>query len=96
MLKLLLNRKGLLVDMAEDGLENGIQATISIRSSGFRKLIAGLTGCTLEDDIQKYLKAGADIVLSKPLRIEELDMVLSHVQRNGPFSKNSMKLMESQ
>jgi len=55
---------------------DGPEATRRIRELGYEGLIIGVTGNTLPVDIEFFMKAGATIVLSKPLSVERLDNVL--------------------
>jgi DNA-binding response OmpR family regulator len=50
-------------------------------------LIIGVTGNVLDDDVNEYLEAGADLVIGKPLRMELLNKLLVHIQMNGSDSK---------
>ena len=54
---------------------------------GFRNLIVGVTGNVLDDDVDEYLKAGADIVLAKPLKLDLLQTLLNHVKKQGSHSR---------
>ena len=74
-------------------IQGGIAATKQLRDKGFKHLIIGVTGYVLEEDVTEYLMAGADLVLSKPLRIDVLDMLLAHVDSKGYFSKPGMTLV---
>lgn len=47
------------------------------------RYIIGITGNVLDDDITAFLLAGANMVLLKPLRLQEMDLVLQHIQRTG-------------
>jgi len=62
---------------------NGITATMALRKLGFRNKIAGLTGNAMDDDIQKFIDAGADLVFSKPLPISLLNEFLLDCEING-------------
>eukprot|EP00607_Mallomonas_marina_P010088 CAMPEP_0182419394 /NCGR_PEP_ID=MMETSP1167-20130531/3864_1 /TAXON_ID=2988 /ORGANISM="Mallomonas Sp, Strain CCMP3275" /LENGTH=479 /DNA_ID=CAMNT_0024594303 /DNA_START=177 /DNA_END=1616 /DNA_ORIENTATION=- len=110
MLKLLLRKKGVTVEMAEDGREalsivqskpgyysmifmdnmmpymNGMEVTSVLRREGFDRMIIGLTGCAMDDDIKKYVDAGADLVLTKPMNITALDSVLRLIHQQGTKS----------
>ena len=46
-------------------------------------MIIGLTGNAMDDDVQLFLHAGADEVLVKPLKAEQLDEIFAHLQING-------------
>ena len=45
--------------------QSGIDATRGIRAAGFERLIFGLTGDALDEDVQGFLDAGADCVIGK-------------------------------
>ena len=46
---------------------DGPTATKAIRALGYTGKIFGLTGNALQSDIDLFLNAGADLVLTKPL-----------------------------
>ena len=73
---------------------NGIDATRAIRGLGYRHLIIGCTGNVMEDDVRCYLDAGADMVLYKPLRMNQLELLLKHLNAKGSLSIEGMKLKE--
>ena len=60
-----------------------MEATASLRSLGFDGLIIALTGNVMDDDISEFMRAGADAVLAKPLRSQQLGQILSYVEDNG-------------
>eukprot|EP01036_Dinobryon_divergens_P061674 gene61674-biopygen14791 len=75
---------------------NGVEATRALREQGFQYLIIGVTGNVLEDDITEYLAAGADMILSKPLKIRSLQLILDFVAENGPvISRPDCQLVEN-
>ena len=47
----------------------GIECTQKFRESGYEKLIFGLTGNTLDVEIDDFINAGANVVLPKPLQV---------------------------
>ena len=52
-----------------------------MRTLGFRGAVIGLTGHASEDDANAFLARGADAVVVKPVRVEELLEVLEkHVR----------------
>jgi len=57
-------------------------------------LLIGVTGNVLEDDLAEYLNAGADLILSKPMKIATLQMLLDFIAMNGVTSKADMMLIE--
>ena len=48
---------------------NGPEATAELRKAGYRGLVVGVTGNVLQDDIDHFIRSGADAVLAKPLSI---------------------------
>ena len=55
---------------------HGPDTAAAIRSLGFTGKIIGVTGNALPDDIEEFQRKGADHVLIKPLKAEELAKVL--------------------
>ena len=55
---------------------NGPTATARLREMGCRCLIVGVTGNVLPADVTLYKEHGANAVLTKPLRLEDLESVL--------------------
>ena len=55
---------------------DGPTATVEIRRLGFTGLLVGLTGQLHTEDIEVFLKSGADKVLGKPLQTDLLRMAL--------------------
>ena len=65
-----------------------------MRANGYRNLIIGVTGNVLDDDIQKYLQAGADLILGKPLKMDKLIALLKFAEVYGTISHPGKRLME--
>ena len=55
---------------------HGPDTAAAIRSLGFTGKIIGVTGNALSDDIEEFQRKGADHVLIKPLKAEELAKIL--------------------
>lgn len=70
---------------------SGIEATSIIRSLGYTGLIIGLTGNALDDDVDAFLKAGADCVTLKPFREEHLNALLDFLTEHGCESNPKIK-----
>ena len=51
---------------------SGISATHILRENNFTGLMFGCTGNSLQDDQQKFIKAGVNLVLIKPIQPKEL------------------------
>ena len=56
---------------------DGPTATKRIRELGYKGIIVGVTGNALSFDVQKFISSGADKVLSKPLKIDDLISTMS-------------------
>ena len=54
---------------------------------GYQNLIIGLTGNAFSEDKVPFLNSGADIVLSKPLKANLLEKLLSFMQTSGVRSR---------
>jgi len=74
--------------------QNGVQAVRKLREGGFAQLVVGVTGNVLDDDVMHYLCAGADMVITKPVRVTLLKMLLLHVMQHGTLSRPGMELFE--
>lgn len=71
---------------------SGPQAATAMRRASYPFFIVGLTGNVLEDDVDDFLSAGADIVLPKPLKIHMLEMVINFAILTGMKSRPGMTL----
>lgn len=64
---------------------DGVEALGLIRAGervvGHRRLIYMFTANVFDDDVQRYLAAGADGVLKKPIDLAELHLCLAHAER---------------
>ena len=56
---------------------SGPAATEKIRSEGYEGLIVGVTGNALSEDIDFFIKSGADAVLTKPIDIAQLQEMVA-------------------
>eukprot|EP01041_Mallomonas_annulata_P011527 gene11527-24115_t len=61
----------------------GVEATEQIRALGYSNLIVGVTGNAMEDDVKTFLRAGADMIFTKPLKLEHLHALILHTNING-------------
>jgi len=59
---------------------DGPTATFTIRNLGYTKPIIGLTGNSLQTDIDIFISKGANKVILKPLNITELDEMLNFIK----------------
>ena len=62
---------------------------------GYNKLILGVTGNTMAEELRDFLLLGADIVLPKPLKTQLLDQLLVLIEQKGCNSQEGMKLISS-
>jgi len=71
---------------------NGPEASKAIRSLGYTGKIVGISGNVNEEDVKIFLSSGADLVLSKPVKKDDLIEVLqkfsSHRYESFVASKN--------
>jgi len=56
---------------------SGVEMTKNLRAYGRKDLIVGVTGNALAEDQREYLDAGADYVLTKPVREDDLKDMLA-------------------
>ena len=72
---------------------NGTEAAQIIRREGYKGLIIGITGNVMEKEKADFVNAGADIVLSKPIKIDTLKMIFKFIEKNGCISKFDEKMI---
>ena len=72
-------------------MKNGSDAVLALREHGYDRLIFGLTGNALNDDVSTFLSAGADCVVAKPLRASQLNAILRHTHEHGFKSYPNIK-----
>ena len=65
-----------------------------LRESGFDNLIVGVTGNVLEDDVREFMATGADIVISKPMRLGTLDALVRFVEAEGFITRPGFTLVD--
>ena len=67
---------------------DGYESVAAMRSQGISQRIVGLTGNAAANDVQKFVDAGADVVLTKPvssaLLLAELERVANKAARSSP------------
>ena len=73
-----------------------MEAVRKLREEGYAKLVVGVTGNVLDEDVREYLAAGADMVLGKPVKMDMLRMLIRHVKENGNMSMPDMTLSEEE
>jgi CheY-like chemotaxis protein len=61
---------------------NGPTATQHLRDEGYDKLIVGITGNVLPEDVAYFKSCGADEVLPKPLNVENFQDLFRNYSRN--------------
>ena len=69
----------------------GSEATKHIRKRQYNGIIIGLTGDAMDDEVEKFMTSGADIVLSKPLKFQELNKILEHLSIHGFDHKHNVE-----
>jgi CheY-like chemotaxis protein len=81
-----------LPDHVTHALQTGIEASKVIRAAGYQHLIIGVTGNSLEDELDEFIAAGADLVIVKPLKNQSLEMLLGFVQAHGFDSAHGYRI----
>ena len=61
-------------------LQDGPEAVRRIRERGYRGLIIGITGDTEAQDKEFFQSQGADVVLSKPIKEQDIKAVVEAFQ----------------
>lgn len=61
----------------------GIQCAEELRVRGYSNLIIGVTGNSFEEEILEFSNVGADLVLSKPMKLSQLDILLRYSHEHG-------------
>ena len=56
---------------------DGTEAVARLRDLGYMGLILGLTGSGRDEDILNFKKNGADYVIMKPMKIQELVNIIN-------------------
>lgn len=56
---------------------DGLEATMAIREMGFMNPILGVTGNSLPEQIEEFLKCGATTIIQKPVNFEHLAGVIA-------------------
>lgn len=68
-----------------------------LREEGYVKLVVGVTGNILDDDVIEYLSDGVDMVMGKPLKLVSLKKLLEYVNNeHGNASRPGMFLSEEE
>lgn len=70
--------------------QTGIECTRRLREMGYYNILIGLTGNTFDEELSEFLSAGADLVLSKPLKHGLFDSLLGLFHRDGVRSRFSI------
>lgn len=70
---------------------SGPQAAKILRERGFTAYIVGITGNAMDEDVRDYEEHGADVVLTKPLRMEMLDKTLSFITKHSVADRGQLK-----
>jgi CheY-like chemotaxis protein/two-component sensor histidine kinase len=72
---------------------NGIEATRVLRTAGYCYLIVAITGTAMEEDINEFLLAGADLVFPKPCKLSTLEVLLNFIELSGSLSSPDSRLV---
>lgn len=72
--------------------QTGTECASALRARGYKNTIVAITGNTLEEELLDFARAGADLVLGKPLEQAQLQVLLGHLLQHGPASQPGVKL----
>lgn len=72
---------------------SGIEASRVIRKLGYDNLIIGVTGNSMEDELNDFLQAGADFAITKPMKPNVLDILLQYMNTFGCRSHPNERLV---
>ena len=61
---------------------NGPEAAQIMRNNGYKGRIVGVTGNVLPEDMETFIRCGADLVLTKPVNQNELSQILGESLKN--------------
>jgi CheY-like chemotaxis protein len=75
---------------------NGPQTSTRLRELGYPHLLLGVTGNALDIDVLAFESAGADVVLSKPLKADYLLRLMNYLENCGNISLHPLLLLSSQ
>ena len=70
----------------------GLEATPELRKLGYKNLICGVTGNSIEAELAEFSASGADLVLGKPLTRSGISALCSYIRCCGPKSIPGVKL----
>jgi len=65
----------------------GPDAAKALREMGYKNMLVGVTGNAMKEDILHFEGCGADMVLTKPIKIDALTNLIQFCQANGSRSK---------
>lgn len=74
--------------------QNGVEATKRLREMGYKHLIVGIAGFLMKEDVTAFQRAGADIILGKPIKLNVLNMILQLIKSRGFESQPHKILVE--
>jgi CheY-like chemotaxis protein len=60
-----------------------VEATKLIRKKGYTGCIVAVTGNAMDTDVREFLAAGADVVVTKPMKMTKLDAILQSINDGG-------------
>jgi CheY-like chemotaxis protein len=72
--------------------QSGIECAAELRRRGYRQTIVALTGNSFGDELSAFARAGADLVLVKPLTLPQLRGILAFLRRCGSARRPGEKL----
>jgi CheY-like chemotaxis protein len=65
---------------------SGSEAISILRFKGYKKFLITVTGNALDEDVTKILSLGADRVLRKPLRVQDVESLFNELEGDNAFT----------
>ena len=73
---------------------NGRETCQKLREMGFSNLIVGITGSALQEDLNEFMNAGLDAVLTKPLELKNISIIEDYIKNNLCTTIDRTKLQD--
>ena len=69
---------------------SGLEVSQTLRTKRkYNNLIIGVTGNSLDRDLEEFVHSGADIALPKPMRYATIVSIVEHLEKYGGYTINS-------
>jgi CheY-like chemotaxis protein len=65
---------------------NGLDSVRKIRDLGYNHFIVGVTGDAMDQDLIEFTNAGVDILITKPVKMEQIKQIFAFIDEHGTSS----------